>query len=95
MMSLALSASLSHASEAKALHSRALWFCLGLHMAVLGVTRLPLLPGQPGSAGEVCVCTASGHLDAQPLLLPCLALLGFLKSLPGRAGGGLLNTASM
>lgn len=95
MMSVALSASLSHASEAKALHSRALWFCVWLPRALLGVTRLLLLPSQPSSAGELCLCTASGQLHAQLLLLPCLTLLVFLKSLPGRAGGGLLNTASM
>lgn len=43
MMSVALSASLSHASEAEAPHSRALCSRLSLHRAALGVTRLLLL----------------------------------------------------
>lgn len=72
MMSLAFSASLSHASEAKPLHSRALWFHMGLHR---GVTRLPPLPSQTSSAGEICLCTGSGYLDAKLLMLPCLMLL--------------------
>lgn len=91
MMSVALSASLSHASEAEAPHSRALCSRLSLHRAALGSRGCCC----SSSAGELCLCTASGLLDAQLLLLPCLTLLGFLKSLPGRAGGGLVNTASM
>ena len=82
MMSLAFSASLSHASEAKALPSRALRV-----PPVPGVTRLPPLPGQPGSAGEVRSRGRSGRLDAEPLLLPRVTLLGFLEVLAGQSWG--------